>query len=319
MRRMVSPKRAIASEAQIAHRQRYRDALDWRKGLSLPNRRYLDGYCIANGVVDSYHIPLPWSRFALKLYLKHIHFVIITKPVAGAGGETEKFEAYEEGHNTEGLIYALTWWGQTFTPLVAHTINRVDLKLRKRGTPTGTCYIEIYATDGNGHPTGSPLTSVEFAPNVLLTDTLTWHSFTLPDYELLEGVKYVPILHKPGGNVSHCVAWALDTTTATYPRGNAELTQTGGSPWTSYPNYDFMFAEWGYIPGPEPVIGLLHVRHPALLTVVHKRGEATINEYENLSSLDEEYLTEQVGLDVVAGDTIEATTVAGIEAKYQVR
>ncbi|MBA7540641.1 hypothetical protein ES705_32940 [subsurface metagenome] len=77
IRRQVSPKRAIASEAQIAHRQLYRDALAWRSELSRPNRRYLEGYCIANWVVDGYHIPLPWSRFALKLYLEKVQFVII--------------------------------------------------------------------------------------------------------------------------------------------------------------------------------------------------------------------------------------------------
>ena len=42
IRRTAQPKRAIASETQIAHRQLYRAALDWRKLLSLANRRYLE-------------------------------------------------------------------------------------------------------------------------------------------------------------------------------------------------------------------------------------------------------------------------------------
>ena len=80
IRRTRQPKRAIASEKQLEHRQLYREALAWRKALSLANRRYLDGYCIANWVVDDYQIPLPWSRFALKLYLEHVKFDIITTP-----------------------------------------------------------------------------------------------------------------------------------------------------------------------------------------------------------------------------------------------
>ncbi|GAI66657.1 unnamed protein product, partial [marine sediment metagenome] len=84
------------SQRQIAHRQLYRDALTWRSQLSLANRRYLEGYCIANGVVDSYHIPLPWSRFALKLYLQAVKFVVITKPVAGEAGEEVLFESFDE-------------------------------------------------------------------------------------------------------------------------------------------------------------------------------------------------------------------------------
>ena len=42
IRRTLSPKRAIVSEAQEKHRQLYRDALDWRKLLSPANRRYLE-------------------------------------------------------------------------------------------------------------------------------------------------------------------------------------------------------------------------------------------------------------------------------------
>ncbi|MBA7540643.1 hypothetical protein ES705_32942 [subsurface metagenome] len=67
------------------------------------------------------------------------------------------------------------------------------------------------------------------------------------------------------------------------------------------------------------VTRILHIRHPALMKVVHKRGEAVINEYDDLSSLDGEYLTKQVGLDVVEGDLIWATTVAGVLYPYLVK
>lgn len=73
-----------------------------------------------------------------------------------------------------------------------------------------------------------------------------------------------------------------------------------------------------FIPPPPLVTRLLYVRHPALLTVVHKRGEQIVMKYDKLSSLDDEYLTGQVGLDVVKGDLIEATTLPGIEYSYTV-
>ncbi|MBA7580219.1 hypothetical protein ES708_22110 [subsurface metagenome] len=66
------------------------------------------------------------------------------------------------------------------------------------------------------------------------------------------------------------------------------------------------------------VTRILHVRHPALLSVIHMRGEKIIREYHDLSSLDDQYLTKQVGLDVAKGDAIEATTVAGISYRHQV-
>lgn len=83
--------------------------------------------------------------------------------------------------------------------------------------------------------------------------------------------------------------------------------------------FDELPFDW-ILPSPPPPIitRLLHVRHPALLTVVHKRGEVIIRGYDTLSSLDDEYLTGQVGLDVADGDVIEVTTLAGLAYRYQV-
>ncbi|MBA7583631.1 hypothetical protein ES708_25578 [subsurface metagenome] len=67
------------------------------------------------------------------------------------------------------------------------------------------------------------------------------------------------------------------------------------------------------------VTRILHIRHPALMKVVHKRGEAVINEYDDLSSLDGEYLTGQVGLDVVEGDLIWVKTLPGVLYPYLVK
>lgn len=72
------------------------------------------------------------------------------------------------------------------------------------------------------------------------------------------------------------------------------------------------------IPPPTLETRLLHVRHPALLTVSQKRGGILIKGYDTLSSLDEQYLTGQVGLDVQPGDEVEVTTIAGNKSTYQV-
>lgn len=78
MRSTKPAHRIIASEKQQRHRQLYRAALDWRKTLTPANKRFLEGYCISNWVVDRYKFSLPWHRFALKIYLEEVHFVIIT-------------------------------------------------------------------------------------------------------------------------------------------------------------------------------------------------------------------------------------------------
>ena len=70
MRRTVKPKTGDTSTMQIRQRTRFQQALAWRATLSLDARRYLEGFAIAHGIVDSYGIPLSWDKFALKIALQ---------------------------------------------------------------------------------------------------------------------------------------------------------------------------------------------------------------------------------------------------------
>jgi len=319
IRRQASPKRAIASEAQIAHRQLYRDALAWRKQLSLPNRRYLDGYCIANGIVDGYHIPLPWSRFALKVYLQVVKFIVIEKPILTYELVEGKMEAYDNEALLDHQVscWGNTWYAQTFIPLQTHKLTKVELFLKRYSTP-GTATCSIKNTDGSGHPTGADLDSFVFDGNTLPTGFI-WKEMDLEYSELTEGVKYAIVLRAPTGASNRYIHWRRDIGDAIYPRGNDEWSSNGGSSWTSITADDLGFREYGEYETGEKKAGLLHVRHPALLKVLHKREGLNINGYDTLSSLDEEYLTGQVGLDVHVGDIIKATTLPGIEKAYLIR
>jgi len=266
IRRMAQPKRAIASEAQIAHRQLYKAALDWRKQLSRANRRYLEGYCIANGVVDNYHIPLPWSRFALKLYLEKVGFVVITKPIAGAAGEKQLYEHYNGASTASTYFLSDAWRAQGFTT-----------------DPEGE-YYEILLGDGT---------------------------------DLEASTKYAIVMRQTGLNSSNC-AWLHFSNLNPYTDGSYCYSPDAGQSWTINDPVDFCFEEYGAGEPEAGQLGLIHVRHPALLTVIHRRGELISNGYGNLSSLDDEYLTKQVGLDVEVGDSIEATTLPGITYKREV-
>lgn len=77
IRRLVKPKTGEPSKTQLAQRGRFQAALAWRKDLSRAARLYLEGYSIANGIVDSYGIPLTWDRFALKIALEKPQVFII--------------------------------------------------------------------------------------------------------------------------------------------------------------------------------------------------------------------------------------------------
>ncbi|MBA7546125.1 hypothetical protein ES705_38508 [subsurface metagenome] len=125
-------------------------------------------------------------------------------------------------------------------------------------------------------------------------------------------------LRMAGGGSTNNVRWSVKTANV-YPGGSFAYSTNAGVSWVLLPSNDAAFQEFSLTPGTPGIPGLLHARHPALLKIVHKRGELTVNEYDTLSSLDEEYLTGQVGLDVESGDTIEATTLPGIKYPYQVR
>ena len=319
IRRQVSPKRALASQSQIAHRQLYKNALAWRSQLSLPNRRYLDGYCIANGIVDGYHIPLPWSRFALKLYLQGVKFVIITKEGAKIPGAYGQYEYYITGDHTLGSVYGAAWKGQTFTPQVAHKVTTLKLKLYRLGSP-GTATYTIRATDGT-HPIGGDLCSGTIDGNGLTLDSGgLWYEITLgAGTDLNASTKYAIVGRAPSGDIGNLVGWRSNTSAGAYAGGNYEESSDSGVNWASHMPGDFMFEEWGNAPSTPGDPGLLYVRHPSLLKIVHKRGDLIVSGYDTLSSLDEEYLTKQVGIDFISGDTIEATTLPGIVYPYLVR
>ena len=145
IRRTRQPKRAIPSQKQLEHRQLYREALAWRKALSLPNRRYLDGYCISNWIVDDYKIALPWSRFALKLYLQHIGFVMVEKPIMVDLPPYEDFVEEQTQYDSSLFQIAITmyWWrGQRLT-IANRKVIKLGFWLSKNGSPTGDINLRI--------------------------------------------------------------------------------------------------------------------------------------------------------------------------------
>ncbi len=317
IRRTVSPKRAIPSQRQIAHRQLYRDALTWRKQLSLPNRRYLEGYCISNWIVDAYKIPLPWSRFTLKIYLEAIKFLPKleleeTPPIAG-----EKKDA--NNYPKVGMVWiGGTQWGmQSFTPLEGYPIGSVKINATQNGSPV-PLIVGLRLTDGAGKPTGGDLATGSINAGLFPNfPNPNWQEIELtPPYDLQQGVKYAWVSRTPSSGGSF-LGISQSGTASHYPRGNYAIGYSSGTSWTMQ-DWDALFEVWSALTAGEfTLAGTLHVRHPALLRVVQKRGGLTVREYDNLSSLDAEYLTGQVGLDVLAGDLIEATTLPGIKYSYQ--
>jgi len=318
IRRTRQPKRAIVSEKQEQHRQTYRQALDWRKTLSLPNRRYLEGYCISNWVIDRYRMPLPWHRFALKLYLEHIKFIPFLATTELLGEEVVD-QQYTTGDATYFTLNQTTWIAQTFTPAITGKLTKVRVKLF-RPYDYDEFAIKITTTDENGYPTDNVLGSTLFHSEPITEEAPgLWYPY-IPDVKptLTKEVVYAIIMHGNPPAPNPDLYWRRDSTAPQYFRGCAYGSVTSGAAWTRYLYDDLMFQTFMLRPGKKLTYGTLHVRHPAVKSFTQKRNGSIIRAEDNLSSLDGQYLTKQVGLDVEQGDELEATTVAGILYKYLV-
>jgi len=318
IRRTRQPKRAIPSQKQLEHRQLYREALTWRKALSLPNRRYLDGYCIANWIVDDYKIALPWSRFALKLYLQHIGFVIVDKPVMVYLPLYEDFIEEQTQHNSDiPLVAAYQNYGGQRLTIPDRKVIKLALVLRRVGSPTGNVTFEIRRVSDDSLIVSKLWGLAADLPD---TDTLVEVTFDSPP-TINEEVRI--LAYSPGHAMNDDVRVRYQNTDVKAD----ELTSYGDlADWTDDNRYDtaYRYTYREETPPPPKIDyenstkGLLHLRHPALLSGEHRRDGKLLESWTNLSNLDEEYLTGQVGIDVFSGDELKFATIAGVEYAFRV-
>ena len=151
-------------------------------------------------------------------------------------------ESYNAGDDGNKNISSTDREAQTFTPSNTHTFDSVKLKLYRVGTP-GTCYVNIKAVDGSGHPYGSALASGTFDGDVLTVDPLgAWYEVTLtPIAAGKSGTQYAIVVWSTNTGLR----WLCDTTSPTYSGGRREYSTDSGATWNSDSTVDFMFEEWG--------------------------------------------------------------------------
>ncbi len=318
IRRTRQPKRAIPSQKQLEHRQLYREALAWRKALSLPNRRYLDGYCIANWIVDDYKIPLPWSRFALKLYLQHIGFVMVDKPVMVYIPPPElEIEEQTETQFDWGLYASYTTRAGQRLTIPNRKVVKLGFWLSKANFPTGDVTFTIRKVSDD-----SLISSKLWGDAADLTTERTYEEMEFDSPQVINEEVRISV-EFTGGTTDNQVKVALKLADV---KANECFTYYNSPSWTESEGYDcayrYTFYDWTYggggIDWEKSTIGLLHIRHPALLSGEHRRDGKLLEEWTNLSNLDEEYLTGQVGIDVSSGDELKFATIAGVEYAFRV-
>jgi hypothetical protein len=178
------------------------------------------------------------------------------------------YEYYNTGDAASSNVYGDYWLAQTFTVgATGHTVTSVKLKLYRVGSP-GTVTVSIRATNVNGHPTGSDLTSGSIDGNSLTTDsTGAWYEIGLVPYLLSPNTKYGIVVRAPSGNSGNAGKWRYNSSSLTYSGGNYEESGNGGVLWSAIPLSDCMFEVWGGglpppppppPPPPGPTVGLVN-------------------------------------------------------------
>lgn len=167
---------------------------------------------------------------------------------------SELFEYYTSGDNNNLSIHAQYYAGQTFAPLIAHTIESVRVKLSRLSTAVSVFRIQIKATSG-GVPAGPVLASGSIMTSgVGRYPVKTWVIVSLgAGAKLKAGVEYAIIGYSDYSSSN--LVWWCDSTSPTYPRGITVFSANFGSRWTKYPNLDTMFQDWGELIEIRGVVG----------------------------------------------------------------
>ncbi|MBA7575048.1 hypothetical protein ES708_16864 [subsurface metagenome] len=218
------------SEAQLAQRQLYRDAISAWRALTAEEKEAWRGVCPG---LSPYHC---FMRSELK-------YVPPLPP------ELTLYEYYNTGDTTYFTAHDTYWPAQTFTPSISHKITLVKPKLY-RNLDSADFTIKITTTDGDGYPTDNILCSKIFNSEPITPESPgEWYQFIFDEPAILtKETVYAIIIHGIPGLPNPRVYWRADPTAPTYDRGCAYFSNNSGVSWQRHLYDDLMFEDWGYPP-----------------------------------------------------------------------
>lgn len=157
---------------------------------------------------------------------------------------SQLYEYYITGYDTDQPIGSSTWGAQTFTVgIVSHTITSVKLNVYKDGNP-GTITVSIKAVDINGKPTGNDLTSGTYDGNSLTGYPGQWITINLTEYVLSASTMYAIVIRSNGNYFRLQVDWSSPS----YSGGAYQHSTNSGVSWTTLTTGDFLFEVYGNLP-----------------------------------------------------------------------
>ena len=153
-------------------------------------------------------------------------------------------------------IFGINWEAQTFTPVDAHKITSVKLKLSRYADFTALTTVSIRATDGGGQPTGGDLCFGTIAAAGITTDmgNAAWYEITQGDGTNLDAdTKYAIVVRAPDADSSNRLRSRYHSSGA-YAGGNQERSSNSGVDWTALVARDLPFEDWGEPPIDPPTV-----------------------------------------------------------------
>ena len=136
---------------------------------------------------------------------------------------------------TIDLLTSWTWEAQTFIiPGSGYIIKGASVNVSKVGSPPNALTVSIWATEGNGHPTGPALTSGTIsASSVGISADFIDVTFNSP-YPLSDNAKYALVIYSTDESRSNYYSWWIRNSDV-FAGGNLEQSVDSGSTWTTQP------------------------------------------------------------------------------------
>lgn len=163
---------------------------------------------------------------------------IDTATVSGTFRVAKTTEAVQQEYITgqdeqEKLTNQLNY-GQSFKPSISCIATKIEIYIKKAGSPTQDVTVYLYS-DNNNSPVGGNVLSSGVIAKADIGTSYAWETANITDVNLVANTRYW-ICPMSLSDLNNYIAWGVDSTAATYANGNYWNSITGNNT-----NYDFLF------------------------------------------------------------------------------
>ena len=157
---------------------------------------------------------------------------------------TEGSYSLQENHietaNLHDSLQGTNWIAQTFTSTSAQNVKKVNIEVKKEGSPQGNLIVSIRNTS-EGKPTGNDLISVTIAPADVPSD-YGWLDCIFDDScELSDATMYAIVMRSPGTSGENYYKFSITTTEDFYANGTKVTSVNSGDTWNIVAGSDYLF------------------------------------------------------------------------------